>query len=290
MSRIQFRKMHGLGNDFIIIDARAQDIAALTPAVIAAISDRQRGIGGDQVVVLEQSLHAEADVFMRIYNPDGLECEACGNATRCVGAMMLSETSRDRVGIQTVAGVLYAWRQGALYAVDMGVPKMQWDAIPLAQACDTLHVDVGLGPLSDAVATNMGNPHVTFFVPDLVGIDMAALGAPLERHPMFPQRANIGVAQVLSPDRLRLRVWERGPGLTLACGTGSCAALVSAHRRGLTGRRATVELDGGSLVIEWLENGRVESTGPVSHAFEGSFDAADYGVLHASAGISFAAL
>ena len=276
LSRIQFRKMHGLGNDFIIIDARVQNIAALTPAVIVAISDRQRGIGGDQVVVLEQSLHADADVFMRIYNPDGLECEACGNATRCVGAMMLAETGRDRVGIQTVAGVLYAWRQGAHYAVDMGVPQTQWDAIPLAEACDTLHVDVGPGPLSDGVATSMGNPHVTFFVPDLVGIDMTVLGAPLERHPMFPQRANIGVAQVLAPDRLRLRVWERGPGLTLACGTGSCAALVAAHRRGLTGRRATVELDGGSLVIDWLESGRVESTGPVSHAFDGSFDSADH--------------
>ncbi|WP_222864020.1 diaminopimelate epimerase [Pigmentiphaga aceris] len=276
MSQIRFRKMHGLGNDFIIIDARVQLVDALTPDVIAAVSDRQRGIGGDQVVVLESAMRSDADVFMRIYNPDGRECEACGNATRCVGALMLAETGRDRVAIQTVAGMLYAWRQGTHYAVDMGVPQTQWDAIPLAQATDTLHVDVALGPLADPVATSMGNPHVTFFVPDLAAIDMTALGAPLERHPMFPQRANIGVAQVLASDRLRLRVWERGPGLTLACGTGSCAALVAAHRRGLTDRRATVELDGGALVIEWLDNGRVESTGPVSYAFEGVFETADY--------------
>jgi diaminopimelate epimerase len=268
--------MHGLGNDFIIIDARVRRIDGLTPAVVAAISDRQRGIGGDQVVVLERPIHSDADVFMRIYNPDGQECEACGNATRCVGALMLAEIGSERVAIQTVAGVLYAWRQGPHYAVDMGVPALEWDAIPLAAPADTLHLDLSLGLLSDPAATNMGNPHATFFVPEIRDIDMQALGPVLENHPMFPQRANIGVAQVLAPDRLRLRVWERGPGLTLACGTGSCAAVVAAHRRGLTGRRVTVDLDGGSLVIDWLENGRVESTGPVSYAFEGAFAPRDY--------------
>jgi diaminopimelate epimerase len=268
--------MHGLGNDFIIIDARTEPIRDLTPALIAAISDRHRGIGGDQVLVLEPPVDPGADVFMRIYNPDGQECEACGNATRCVGALMLAEVGRERVAIQTVAGLLYAWRKGANLAVDMGMPATNWDAIPLASPADTLHLDLSLGPLTDPVATSMGNPHATFFVPDLTRIDMHALGPVLETHPIFPQRANIGVAQVLAPDRLRLRVWERGPGLTLACGTGSCAAVVAAHRRGFTGRHVTVDLDGGSLVVEWLANGRVEATGPVSFAFEGAFAPRDY--------------
>lgn len=276
VSRIRFRKMHGLGNDFIIIDARNQRLDELTPALIAAISDRQRGIGGDQVVVLEAPADPQADVFMRIYNPDGKECEACGNATRCVGALILAEVNRERVAIQTVAGLLYAWRQGTQFAVDMGVPATSWEAIPLAMSTDTLHLDIAVGPLADPVATSMGNPHATFFVPDVAEVDIAALGPVLETHPMFPQRANIGVAQVLAPDRLRLRVWERGPGLTLACGTGSCAAVVGAHRRGLTGRRVTVELDGGSLLVDWLDTGRVESTGPVSFAFEGFFAPRDY--------------
>lgn len=276
MNRIRFRKMHGLGNDFIIIDGRSGQVDGLSPDVVAAISDRQRGIGGDQVVVLEAPTHPDADVFMRIYNPDGHECEACGNATRCVGALMLTELGRERVAIQTVVGLLRVWRRGENYAVDMGVPVTTWDAIPLAAPADTLHLRLSLGPLVDPVATSMGNPHATFFVPDLAAIDMRRLGPQLEHHPVFPEGANIGVAQVLAPDRLRLRVWERGPGLTLACGTGSCAALVAAHRRGLTGRRATVELDGGSLVIEWLDNGRVEATGPVAYAFKGDFSPSDY--------------
>lgn len=274
MSRIRFRKMHGLGNDFIVIDARRQPGLALQPAQIAAMSDRRLGIGADQVVVLEAG--AAGDVFMRIYNPDGKECEACGNATRCVGALLLDESGADQVSVDTLAGVLVIERAGEQrFSVYLRAPGLQWDEIPVAAPVDTLHLPVARGELSDPVGTSMGNPHATFFVDDLARVDIAALGPALECDPFFPQRANIGVAQVLAPDRIRLRVWERGPGLTLACGTGSCAALVAAARRGLTGRHATLVLDGGSLDIAWLDDGRVRMTGGVSYVFEGVLSLAD---------------
>ncbi|MEO8714041.1 MAG: diaminopimelate epimerase [Acetobacteraceae bacterium] len=266
-----FRKMHGAGNDFVVLDARAAPLR-LTPARAAALADRRLGIGCDQLITLEPA-QAGADVFMRIRNPDGSEAEACGNATRCVATLLARESGRRRQIIRTVAGDL---RANVLaddrVAVDMGEPGLDWRDIPLSGARDTLHLGIGAGPLADPAAVSMGNPHATFFVGDIAAVPIETLGPRLEHHPIFPERANIGIAHVLAPDRIRLRVWERTAGLTLACGSGACAALVNAHRRGLTGRLATMVLDGGELDIEWLENGHVMMAGPVATAFTGSVD------------------
>ncbi len=212
---------------------------------------------------------------MRIRNPDGSEAEACGNATRCVAWLLGRETGESRVRIETVAGLLQAEIEGdGRIAVDMGLARTNWREIPLARAADTDCVDLALGPLSTPVCTNIGNPHATFFVDDAEAVDLAALGPTLENHPMFPQRANIGVAAIRARGDIRLRVWERGAGITRACGSGACAAVVAAHRRGLSERRAIVRLDGGSLDIDWRADGHVIMTGPAALSFEGSFDSA----------------
>jgi len=274
MSTIDFVKMHGLGNDFVVIDARRAAFP-LDEARAHAIADRKTGIGCDQLIVMEKPQHAGADIFMRIHNSDGGEVEACGNATRCVAALLMGETGGDRVAIATGAGLLVARpAPGGRISVDMGKARLDWREIPLARAQDTLHVDIELGPLADPVCSNIGNPHATFFVADAESIDLAALGPRLEHDKLFPERANIAVAQLLSPQRIRLRVWERGVGITRACGTGACAALVAASRRGLTGRTAEVALDGGTLEIAWREDGHVMMTGPVATSFHGSFDPA----------------
>jgi diaminopimelate epimerase len=269
MRDIAFLKMHGLGNDFVVIDARKHAVA-LDEAAARRIADRHRGVGCDQVIVIEPAKNGHADAFMRIRNADGGEVSSCGNATRCVAALLMRESGRDRARLETRAGVLEAAAKGAAVAVDMGTPKFEWRDIPLAEAQDTLHLNLSAGPLKDPCAVSMGNPHAVFFVPDADAIDVAALGPGLEHHKLFPERANIGVAQVLAPDRIRLRVWERGAGLTLACGTGACAALVAANRRGLTQRRATLVLDGGELDIEWQDDGHVIMSGPVATAFTGT--------------------
>jgi diaminopimelate epimerase len=210
---------------------------------------------------------------MRIRNADGDEVEACGNGTRCIAAALMRETGKPRVVIETVAGLLEASQAGtARVTVDMGPARLNWREIPLARECDTLRVPLSLGPLADPVATNMGNPHATFFVPDAEAIDVAALGPVLEHDAMFPERANIGIAGLAEKDRLRFRVWERGTGITVACGTGACAAAVAAARRGLTGRRVTVIADGGPLEIEWRADGHVLMTGPAAVSFTGILD------------------
>ena len=272
MSGIAFIKMHGLGNDFVVIDARAHPVA-IDAERARAIADRHTGVGCDQLVIIERARQAGAQAFMRIRNADGGEVDACGNASRCVAALLMREMGRDAVHIETGAGVLEAeLRDDGLITVDMGAPRSDWRDIPLSQAVDTLHLALTLGPLADPVATSMGNPHATFFVTDVAAIDLAALGPVLEHDPLFPERANIGIAQILGQDRLRLRVWERGAGLTLACGTGACAAAVAAHRRGLAGRDVEVVVDGGSLIIEWLQSGRVLMTGPSAISFTGVID------------------
>ncbi|MCC7276444.1 MAG: diaminopimelate epimerase [Alphaproteobacteria bacterium] len=270
MAPLPFIKMHGLGNDFVVIDARKSGLA-VGDAWARAIADRHTGIGCDQLIVIEPAKSSLADAFMRIRNPDGGEAEACGNATRCVARLLMDERDASHVVIETVAGLLDAEEaDGGRVSVDMGPARLDWREIPLAEACDTLHVPVSLGPLSDPVATSMGNPHATFFVPDAAAIAVADLGPVLERHPMFPERANIGIAEVQSRRRIRLRMWERAAGVTLACGSGACAALVAAARRGLTERRAEVVLDGGTLEIEWLKDGHVLMTGPIATAFTGT--------------------
>jgi diaminopimelate epimerase len=272
MRGIDFTKMHGIGNDFVVLDARV-DAPVLDDQAVRAIADRHTGVGCDQLLVLEKPKSSGADVFLRIFNPDGSEAEACGNGTRCVADLVMRKSGRERVVVETVAGLLAAEAAGPRrVGVDMGAPALGWPDIPLARDCDTLNVPLSMGPLVVPVCTSMGNPHATFFVADAEAIDLATLGPRLERDPLFPERANIGVAQVLSPTRLRFRVWERGAGITIACGSGACAALVGAARRGLTGRKAEVVLDGGSLEIDWREDGHVFMTGPVAVSFSGTLD------------------
>jgi diaminopimelate epimerase len=272
-----FVKMHGCGNDFVVLDARATPLG-ITPARAAALADRRRGIGCDQLIIIEPAPEgSNADAFMRIRNPDGAEAGACGNATRCVVEKLARETGRRHQVIRTVAGNLPAdLLDDGLVTVDMGPAGLNWTDVPLARRMDTLHLDLTLGMLADPAACSMGNPHATFFVDDVDALPADTLGPALEVDPLFPQRANIGFARVLAPDRMRLRVWERGAGLTLACGSGACAALVNAHRRGLTARRAAVLMDGGELQIEWRDDGHVLMTGPVVTAFTGSVDLAAY--------------
>lgn len=270
MTGAAFIKMHGLGNDFVVLDARARPLR-LDNAQVRAIADRKSGVGCDQLIVLEPA--RDADAFMRIYNADGGEVEACGNATRCVGALLFAENGRKHADILTGAGRLLADAapEGRV-AVDMGLPRLDWRQIPLAREMDTLHIDLNLGPLSDPVAMNIGNPHATFFVPDAEAVDIADLGPQLEVHPLFPERVNVGVASLTAPDTLRFRVWERGVGITRACGTGACAAAVAAARRGLTGRTVDVDLDGGRLRLEWRDDDHVVMTGPVATSFTGTLD------------------
>ena len=274
MGKIAFLKMHGLGNDFVVLDARRAELA-VGPEAARALSDRHTGIGCDQLIVLEPPRRRGAQLAMRIRNPDGSEAEACGNGTRCVAWLAFRETGERQVRIETVAGLLEAEiTPNGQIAVDMGAPRTRWRDIPLARPQDTLCAELAAGPLRGPVCTNIGNPHATYFVDDPDVVDLAALGPVLERDPLFPERANIGVAAVVSRERLRLRVWERGAGITRACGSAACAALVAAHRRGLAARRAAVELDGGVLDIRWREDEHVIMSGPAALSFEGAFDSA----------------
>jgi len=276
MSELPFIKMHGLGNDFVVADLRARS-ERIDPATARAIADRHTGIGCDQVISIEPS--QTADAFMRIHNASGGEVEACGNATRCVASLLFEENGSDGATIETVAGLLPATAEAdALVTVDMGPARLGWQDIPLSREMDTLHVDLTIGPagapvLSDPCCVNMGNPHAVFFVDDVEDIDIPTIGPLLETHPLFPQGANIGFAEVRSQKELRLRVWERGAGLTRACGSGACAAVVAAARRDLTDRRIDIIMDGGRLGLAWNEgDGHVLMTGPVATSFTGVLD------------------
>ncbi|HQT78301.1 MAG: diaminopimelate epimerase [Rhodospirillales bacterium 20-64-7] len=267
---VPFIKMHGCGNDFVVFDERRQPLD-LSPARAAVLADRHTGIGCDQLIVLEPA--KTADAFMRIRNPDGSEAGACGNATRCVADILMRETGRSAVTIRTISGDLPATRQrDGMITVDMGPPRLDWADIPLARPLDTLRLELAHGPLSEPAAASMGNPHVTFFVADLEGLPIGTIGPALEHDPLFPQRANIGFAQIIDPGTIRLRVWERGAGLTLACGSGACATLVNAHRRGLARRCAKVIVDGGALWIEWRDDNHVLMSGPATTVFTGQID------------------
>ncbi|MEM7398191.1 MAG: diaminopimelate epimerase [Pseudomonadota bacterium] len=274
-----FRKMNGLGNDFVVIDRRTDDLALPADAV-RAIADRAAGIGCDQLIALDPS--TDADVFMRIWNADGGEVAACGNAARCVAAVVAGELGRPTVTIETEDQVLGAYAGGdGLVTIDMGEPRLRWDEIPLAEEFhDTSRIELQAGPIDEPVlhspgVVSMGNPHAVFFVDDVETIELDRIGPMLERHPLFPERANISIAQILEPTRLRLRTWERGVGLTRACGTAACAAAVAAARRGVADRKVTVTLPGGDLVIEWREgDGHVLMTGPYALDFEGTLPTA----------------
>jgi diaminopimelate epimerase len=271
MSR-PFLKMNGLGNDFVVVEARSAPFAP-TPADVRAIADRTSGIGCDQLIAIEPGEGVDARV--RFWNSDGEEIYACGNGTRCVGWLLMQASGKDHAVMESRAGLLVASRAGErLVSVDMGKPGLDWTDIPLAREQDTRALDVTLyddPALASAPAcVSMGNPHVVFFVADIEAAPIAAAGPVVEHHPLFPQGVNVGFAQVLGRDRIRLRVWERGAGLTKACGTGACAALVAAARRELTDRTATLVLDGGELLIEWrAKDDHVIMTGPAAVDFAG---------------------
>jgi diaminopimelate epimerase len=267
---IPFRKMHGLGNDFIVFDARLRPVD-FEGGAVHQLANRHTGIGADTIVVIENSPDSTADLFVRFYNADGMQIGTCGNATRCVAKLFFAETGRDQVRIRTIDGVLKTWPDGDYIAVDMGRPGLEWRDIHLATPMDTLHISQDTR-LSDAVGVSMGNPHAVFFVDDAGGVDLAAVGPSIENHELFTRRVNVEFATVLSPDRIRMRVWERGVGITQACGSGACATLVAAVRRGLADRKAIVMLDGGNLTIEWRDDDHVIMTGPAATAFMGTID------------------
>lgn len=269
---IPFTKMHGLGNDCVIIDARDEPIM-LSEAQIRLIADRRRGVGCDQLVILELPKTGDADVFLRFYNSDGSESGACGNATRCIAARLMQAQSVDTLSIQTAAGLLHADVDArGLVAIDMGEAQLDWQQIPLKEAMDTLVLNLAAGPFAGPSAVGIGNPHCVFFVDDAEKVDISKLGPKVEQDPIFPERTNVEFVTVQGRDRIRMRVWERGAGITEACGSGACAVAVAAARRGLTDRRVEVILDGGSLFIEWRDDNHVVMSGPVSFVFTGEFD------------------
>ncbi len=273
MTGLPFIKMHGLGNDFVVLDGREASLPIGVPQA-RAIGNRRTGVGFDQLLIMRPAKNSAADVFMEIRNTDGSEAEACGNGTRCVAALVMDELGRDAIGVETVAGVLLAMRrEDGLVSVDMGPANLDWGDIPLAQSADTLHIELEDAPLSDAVGVNIGNPHAVFFVDDAEAVNLTAIGPQLETHPMFPARSNIEMVSVLDTDKLRMRVWERAVGITQACGSGACAVAVAAHRRGLTGRSVEVVLDGGSLFLDWRDDGHVLMAGPTATVFNGHLDA-----------------
>jgi diaminopimelate epimerase len=269
-----FLKMNGLGNDFVVLDTRARPLA-LSADAARQIADRRAGVGCDQIILLESG-KTGADATMRIWNADGGEVEACGNATRCIAQLLEKELNRSELAIDTIAGrLLCTVLADGRVTVDMGAPKFEWQDIPLAERMDTRNIDVKVGPIDAPVlfgpsAVNVGNPHCIFFVPDANAHDLGRIGPMLEYHPMFPKRANISLAQVRDKTHIRLRVWERGAGLTRACGTAACASVAAAARKKLTDRKVHVELDGGTLAIEWREgDGHLLMTGPAALNFRG---------------------
>ena len=260
-SGLPFMKMHGLGNDFVVIDGR--DGHGVDADLARAMGDRHRGVGFDQLALVA----AEGDALrLTFWNADGSTAGACGNATRCVAAWEMARRGVDALDLLTERGRLRAERRGGAVSVNMGAPILDWRAIPLAEEVCTLHLPMP----GDPAATGMGNPHCTFFVDDAEAVDLAGRGAEVERHPLFPERTNVQFAHLSGPDHLRMRVWERGVGVTLASGSSSCAVAVAAARRGITGRAVRIDLDGGTLHVDWREDG-VWMTGPTTHVFDGAW-------------------
>ncbi|MBX7483904.1 diaminopimelate epimerase [Qipengyuania qiaonensis] len=267
--RADFTKMHGLGNDFIVLDARTRSLPAIDQAMARALTDRHTGIGCDQLILLEPS--DTADFRMRIFNHDGGEVEACGNASRAVALLHGAAAS-----VQTSGGVIQVEPRAQGASVDMGEPRFDWEAIPLAYGMDTATMPVGWDGLDKPGAVNVGNPHVVFFVEDADAAPLDTLGPEIENDPLFPERVNVNVATIVNREHIRLRVWERGVGLTRACGTGACATAVHAMRCGLVEREVTVTLPGGDLTIAWSEDNRIRMTGPATEAYRGSFEWDDF--------------
>ena len=269
---LPFMKMHGAGNDFVVIDSRGRG-AVTTAALAKALGDRNRGVGFDQLAEIRDA--EGADFALDFWNSDGSRAGACGNATRCVADYVMAGLQRDSVTLVTARGDLQAVRQAdGRVSVNMGAPQLTWDSVPLAHAVDLLHLPMP----GDPAAAGMGNPHCVFFVDDAQAVDLRAVGPVMEHDPLFPERTNVEFASVIGPDALRLRVWERGAGVTLACGSGACATAVAAHLRGLTGRQVALHMDGGVLNVDWREDG-VWLTGPVARVFDGMLSA-DFVAAH----------
>ncbi|MDG1449840.1 MAG: diaminopimelate epimerase [Ascidiaceihabitans sp.] len=259
-----FMKMHGLGNDFVVIDARAQSLE-MTESLARALGDRHRGVGFDQLAVILRT-DSIADAYLKFYNSDGSTAGACGNATRCIARYLMDETGDELLSLETEHGILFAKDMGdQITSINMGHPDLNWQEIPLSQNIDTLELPIDGSP----TATGMGNPHCTFFVGDVDAIDLETQGPAFEHHPFYPERTNVQFAQVVGTDHIRMRVWERGVGVTLASGSSSCATAVAAARRGLTGRTVRIDLDGGTLHIDWRDDG-VWMTGGTMHVFSGT--------------------
>jgi diaminopimelate epimerase len=270
MAALAFTKMHGCGNDFVVLDGRAAPLE-LSGAQIRRLADRHKGVGFDQLVVLENA--PDADLGLRFFNSDGSGAGACGNGTRCAARLLFEQGVPGRIVIRIGDRRLVAERQGdGWIAVEMGTPGFDWRKVPLAEPCDSLAVPIDHPELPPPAAVDMGNPHLVFVVDDLAALDVARLGGEIQRHPLLPASANVGFAQLLADDLLRLRVYERGAGLTLACGSGACAAMVAARRRGLVENRARLILDGGELEIVWPGEGPVTMIGPTAKVFSGTLE------------------
>jgi len=262
---LPFLKMHGLGNDFVIVDARSAE-SPVTADLARAIGERHFGVGYDQLVVLTKS--DAADVDMVFWNSDGSKSDACGNATRCISRLVMNETGLDEITLRTGGGVLSARRAGNLISVNMGHPQLTWDAIPLSRDVDLINLPIEGAP----GAAGMGNPHCVFVVDDADAVDLVARGSAIEHHELFPERTNVEFIHIIDRQTIRQRTFERGAGVTLACGSGACAVAVVAHRKGLTDRAVTIRLDGGELQIDWRDDG-VWMTGPTTLVFEGVLSA-----------------
>ena len=279
LGAIPFRKMNGFGNDFVVVDVRARAIP-FSDAVVRAIANRETGIGCDQFILIERP-RAGGDCFMGIRNADGNEVEACGNAARCIASLMLDETGKAEVTVETIGAITKGWRaESGDITVDMGAPKLGWQQIPLSEEIrDTRGIELQIGPIDDPIlhtpaVVNMGNPHAIFFVDDVNKVDLTQVGPLLENHPMFPERANISLAHVTDRGHMELKVWERGVGLTQACGTAACAAAVAGARKRLTDRTSIVSLPGGDLQLEWRKSDdHVLMTGPATFDYDGVLDA-----------------
>jgi diaminopimelate epimerase len=258
---LPFMKMHGAGNDFVVIDSRGRG-PVVTAALAQALGDRHRGVGFDQLAELHGG--GSGVLLLDFWNSDGSRAGACGNATRCIADHVMAQDRSHAVTLVTTRGALHAIRRDGQVSVNMGAPQLDWDQVPLSRAVETLHL-----PLTgDPAAVGMGNPHCVFFVPDATAVDLVHEGPRFEHDPLFPQRTNVEFVALTAPDHLRVRVWERGAGITLACGSGACAVAVAAHLRGLTGRKVTLDMDGGTLTVDWRDDG-VWLTGPTAHVFDG---------------------